>query len=61
MPEDEVREQIADVIDQFNDLEMRIGLILSKCITPTTSDYGFLREADATQHYSQLRCQSTAR
>lgn len=41
---DETSQQIADVIEHFNDLEMRIAMTLRKCLLPVTSDYGFLQE-----------------
>lgn len=44
MTEDEARKQIAEVIERFNGLELRIAAVLSSCITPATSDYGFLTE-----------------
>jgi hypothetical protein len=44
MTEDEARKQIAEVIERFNGLELRIADVLSRCVTPVTSDYGFLRE-----------------
>jgi hypothetical protein len=42
--DNETIKQIAEVIDEANYLEMRMGLILSKCICPVTNDYGFLVE-----------------
>ena len=44
MNEQQMVQQIAEVVEKFNDLEMHIGLTLSKCIAPATQDYGFLRE-----------------
>jgi len=44
MTEDEARKQIAEVIERFNGLELRIADALRRCLTPTTSEYGFLRD-----------------
>ena len=44
MTESEALEQIAQVVEKANDLEMRMGMVLSQCLLPATSDYGFLRE-----------------
>ena len=40
----EVNEHIAIVIDEANYLEMRIGILLSRCIRPVNKEYGFLVE-----------------
>ena len=37
--------QIADVIDMTNQLESEMADLLSQCLIPVISDYGFLREA----------------
>lgn len=44
MKESEALDQIAQVVEKANDLEMRMGLLLSQCLLPATSDYGFLQE-----------------
>lgn len=38
------KEQVAAVVDDANNLEMRIGHLLSQCIRPVNSEYGFLVE-----------------
>ncbi|MEA3437882.1 MAG: hypothetical protein U9R43_15565 [Thermodesulfobacteriota bacterium] len=38
----DANEHIAKVIDEANYLEMRIGHLLSHCIRPVNSEYGFL-------------------
>lgn len=44
MKETDALDQIAQVIEKANDLEMRMGMLLSQCILPATADYGFLQE-----------------
>jgi hypothetical protein len=44
MTDEEALQQTAEVIEKTNDLEMRMALVLSKCLLPVTLDYGFLLE-----------------
>ena len=44
MDEERVLSQVSEVIDIFNDLEMRISMTLAQSLVPANSEYGFLQE-----------------